>query len=129
MGFFDSFAKSLNDNKKNKEIIDIYNDSEDSNYRNTALENSNSNYGWYTCSKCGRKFRKDDMDADHIIPKSYGGDNSRENLQLLCYHCNRSKSNNMDDSYKDLSKRRSELDNQDKDDLKFLNNLSKTKRR
>lgn len=63
------------------------------NYRQTALDTTDSDHGWYLCPHCGRKFRKSDMDADHIFPKSRGGSNSPRNLQMLCEHCNRSKGN------------------------------------
>lgn len=43
-----------------------------SNYRQTAFANTPSKNGWYTCPKCGRKFRASGMDADHIIPQSRG---------------------------------------------------------
>ena len=46
--------------------------------RNDAYDNNN---GWYTCKKCGRKFRKGDMDIDHIIPQKFGGQDSEWNLQ------------------------------------------------
>lgn len=56
--------------------------------KNDAYDNNN---GWYTCQKCGRKFRKGDMDIDHIIPQKFGGSSSEWNLQCICKHCNRSK--------------------------------------
>ena len=64
-------------------------------------EKNKGNRGWYTCRHCGRKFRKGDVDIDHIIPQSRGGDDSLDNLQCLCKHCNRSKGNRMDDCYDD----------------------------
>lgn len=131
MGFLNGFLQEIKDNHDNKEIIDMYHDMNvlDSDYRSIAFENSSSNYGWYTCPKCGRKFRKTDMDADHIIPQSRGGSNSRHNLQLLCAHCNRSKGADTSETLSDLNRRRKELKQQDKDDLKFLNDLSKQIRR
>ena len=33
------------------------------------------------------------MEYDHVIPYSMGGDNSVENIQLLCRRCNAAKSN------------------------------------
>ena len=33
------------------------------------------------------------MEVDHILPRSRGGTDHVENLQLLCAHCNRSKGN------------------------------------
>ena len=111
----------------NEEILEMVNDEDEeilsSKYRKTALQNSNSNYGWYTCPKCGRKFRASDMDADHIMPKSCGGTNSRYNLQMLCYHCNRSKQNDTSDTFADLARRKQELDKQDKEDLEFMKHV------
>ena len=60
---------------------------EDKNYRKVGLETNYSNYGWYTCVHCGRKFRKGDIDIDHILPQSKGGTNDPRNLQCLCKHC------------------------------------------
>lgn len=64
-------------------------------YRKNALRYFKSNYGWYTCCECGRKFRKSKMDVDHIQPQSKHGSNSLFNLQLMCQHCNRSKKNSI----------------------------------
>lgn len=43
-------------------------------------------------------FRSDESiellkEADHITPWSLGGKTSQENIQMLCKHCNRIKSN------------------------------------
>ena len=74
------------------------------NYRDKYFENNDSNHGWYTCVRCGRKFRKDDVDIDHIIPQSYGGSDNINNLQVMCKHCNRSKQDDIDfNTVKDLS--------------------------
>ena len=75
------------------------------NYRKTGLETNPSNYGWYTCVHCHKKFRKGSIDIDHIIPKSKGGTNDPTNLQCLCIHCNRSKGNDTTDTRKDLRTR------------------------
>lgn len=115
MGFFGGLLKGLR-----YDAVDAYNDQENANYRQTGLENTQSNNGWYECVKCGKNFRKEDMDIDHIYPKSLGGTNSRSNLQCICKHCNRSKQANISETAKDLSRRRKELQEQDKADREFL---------
>lgn len=44
------------------------------------------------CKICGEHFEIDEMEADHIIPWSRGGKTVKENCQMLCVHCNRTKS-------------------------------------
>lgn len=39
----------------------------------------------YTCQRCGKK---DDLTLDHIKPRLQGGENSLDNLQVLCKSCN-----------------------------------------
>lgn len=67
--------------------------------RNDIYENNN---GWYRCIKCGRSFRKGDMDIDHILPRKFGGGDSEVNLQCICKHCNRSKKASLRDTPKDF---------------------------
>jgi 5-methylcytosine-specific restriction endonuclease McrA len=43
------------------------------------------------CQHCGTSAGP--MQYDHVIPYSVGGDNSVENIQLLCWRCNAAKSN------------------------------------
>lgn len=113
--------------RANREIVKMYNDSEDggSNYRDIAKKSVGGNHGWYTCPHCGRKFRASQMDVDNIIPQSMGGMNTRENLQYLCPHCNRSKGNRMDDTEKDLKRRRKKLRQRDREDVEFLDKIGK----
>ena len=73
-----------------------------SGYREEYFQKNPSDHGWYTCVRCGRKFRRGDMDIDHIIPQSKGGGSGELNLQCLCKHCNRSKQDDMSDSIPDL---------------------------
>ena len=60
-------------------------------YREDWFKDNESNHGWYTCSKCGKKIRKAEVDIDHIIPQKYLKIDHVGNLQCLCKHCNRSK--------------------------------------
>ena len=48
------------------------------------------------CRGCGKKKYYEDFEVDHIKPLSKGGSNDKGNLQLLCGHCNRKKSNKTD---------------------------------
>lgn len=48
----------------------------------------------YTCQKCGLSTNVEQnllLEIDHIIPLSKGGITSEENLQTLCWRCNRAK--------------------------------------
>lgn len=44
------------------------------------------------CPNAGKKFEIDEMEADHIKPWSKGGKTVKENCQMLCRECNRTKS-------------------------------------
>ena len=47
------------------------------------------------CNRCGLYFREGDrLELDHILPKSNGGTNRRDNLQLLHKHCHHNKTRN-----------------------------------
>lgn len=67
-------------------------------YRNNFFDENDSNHGWYTCAKCGKKLRKGDVDVDHILPQKYGGSDNTHNLQCLCVSCNRSKGADISDT-------------------------------
>ena len=43
------------------------------------------------CVACGTLFGFRNLEVDHIIPRSRGGQDNEENLQLLCGFCNRTK--------------------------------------
>lgn len=50
----------------------------------------------YTCKYCGVSVKQEPnllLEIDHIIPLSKGGITSEDNLQTLCWRCNRRKSN------------------------------------
>ncbi len=44
------------------------------------------------CPKCKKRFKLEDMQADHIKPWSKGGKTTADNCQMLCADCNRRKS-------------------------------------
>ncbi len=50
---------------------------------------------WKTCCSSSDVFTLDELTLDHLIPKSKGGSNNRENLRLTCIHCNRSRGNSL----------------------------------
>ena len=43
------------------------------------------------CEGCGMHYLPNILEMDHIIPKSKGGTDHADNLQLLCSNCNRRK--------------------------------------
>jgi 5-methylcytosine-specific restriction enzyme A len=45
----------------------------------------------YKCVFCGRTSKEVTLEIDHIIPFSGGGSNKSDNLQTLCFDCNRGK--------------------------------------
>lgn len=50
----------------------------------------------YTCCFCGNSVAKEPnllLEIDHIIPISKNGSTTEDNLQTLCWKCNRSKGN------------------------------------
>ena len=51
-------------------------------YREDWFNNNESNHGWYTCVRCGKKLRKGDVDIDHIIPQNKGG---RHDLKIYLF--------------------------------------------
>lgn len=61
------------------------------NYREAYFRAHPAVLGKYTCCKCKKRFKKEDIDVDHIISKRLGGTDDLYNLQALCKHCNRSK--------------------------------------
>jgi 5-methylcytosine-specific restriction enzyme A len=45
----------------------------------------------YKCVFCGRNSKEVTLEIDHVIPFSGGGSNESDNLQTLCFDCNRGK--------------------------------------
>jgi 5-methylcytosine-specific restriction endonuclease McrA len=44
-----------------------------------------------TCQYCGRTFQKHDLNLDHVVPRSQGGETTWENVVCCCINCNRRK--------------------------------------
>ncbi|MDE2699691.1 MAG: DNA methyltransferase [Gemmatimonadota bacterium] len=61
------------------------------NYRTNAHRLYGEQEG--VCAGCETHFPFRVMEVDHKLPRSRGGQDNPENLQLLCSHCNRSKGN------------------------------------
>ena len=56
----------------------------------------------YICSYCGNEILSiDDAEVDHITPFSLGGKTVLDNAQLLHRHCNREKSDSIDEEWED----------------------------
>ena len=65
----------------------------------TSLREQIKQRDGYKCVCCGTSLKEEPhslLEIDHIIPVSKGGKTVPENLQTLCWRCNRSKSNKID---------------------------------
>ena len=87
----------LDDDVSNKSGIYPYVLTREERYLNIRTFTENQKIKAYTrqegfCAKCGDHFDISFMEADHITPWSQGGKTSDENCQMLCRHCNRTKS-------------------------------------
>ena len=151
MGFFSGLLEGLglsggqqrnysSEDSDAREILNIYKDDDEDaliaqaegrkvDYRARAFENTQSVSEKYQCVRCKRWFAPGDIDIDHIVPQSKGGDSTRYNLQCMCKHCNRSKRDDTSDTQRDLRRRKRELDRQDKEDIAFINSLNKNNRK
>ena len=61
------------------------------NYRKQAHVIYGEQMGY--CAGCRGHFEFRGLEVDHVVPRSRGGTDHRENLQMLCSHCNRIKGN------------------------------------
>lgn len=50
----------------------------------------------FKCVKCGATGEESKLEIDHIVPKVQGGGDEKENLQTLCFACNRGKRDKAD---------------------------------
>lgn len=56
--------------------------------KQAAMAFLSRNYGDW-CAKCGSR---DNLTIDHILPRTAGGSDELDNLQILCASCNATKS-------------------------------------
>lgn len=42
----------------------------------------------FTCQYCGKRFRRDDLQMEHVIPKAQGGKSTWDNVVAACHPCN-----------------------------------------
>lgn len=47
----------------------------------------------YNCRYCGCSLKSEEIEFDHVTPKSRGGKNNLENIVVSCCRCNSKKSN------------------------------------
>lgn len=88
----------IDDDVTNKKGIYKYLLTDNEKYLNIRAFTQNQKRATYEkqnglCPACGCSFEIDEMEADHIVAWSLGGETSNENCQMLCKKCNREKSN------------------------------------
>lgn len=49
----------------------------------------------YTCQYCGEQLKKNQLNLDHVIPRSRGGRTTWDNVVASCHDCNRRKGGEM----------------------------------
>lgn len=49
----------------------------------------------HRCQYCGKRFESEDLNLDHVIPRSHGGKTTWENIVCSCIKCNSHKANRL----------------------------------
>jgi 5-methylcytosine-specific restriction endonuclease McrA len=49
----------------------------------------------HTCQYCGRQFRDEELNLDHVVPRDVGGKTNWENNVTACVRCNSRKANRL----------------------------------
>jgi 5-methylcytosine-specific restriction endonuclease McrA len=49
----------------------------------------------HTCQYCGRVFREEELNLDHVVPRDVGGKTNWENIVTACVRCNSRKANRL----------------------------------
>lgn len=57
--------------------------------RNVYLRDAN------TCQYCGRTFRDEELNLDHVVPRDMGGKTNWDNIVTACVRCNSRKANRL----------------------------------
>jgi 5-methylcytosine-specific restriction endonuclease McrA len=88
-------------NSKRKEVVKKPRSKQQASNRQNLIKRSRSisaskrvlvlNRDGYKCVFCGRTAKQVQLEVDHIVPFSPGGNNDLQNLQTLCFDCNRGK--------------------------------------
>ena len=55
------------------------------------------------CNYCGDRYRYDQLEMEHMIPKELGGPDHRRNMQLACKPCNEKKGTSTDIEFRQLN--------------------------
>lgn len=71
-------------------------------YRKDYFDNHKTYGGQHKCAACGKSFRQNDVQVDHIIPQKYSGSDALWNLQPMCPHDNASKGASLANTIQDL---------------------------
>ena len=49
----------------------------------------------HACQYCGRNFREEELNLDHVVPRDVGGKTSWDNIVTACVRCNSRKANRL----------------------------------
>lgn len=74
----------------------------------------------YKCAYCGTH---EDLEIDHIVPFSQGGEDTLDNLQLLCKKCNLAKGTNSDQVAREAHELALEKSKDEKEALELLDRM------
>jgi len=61
--------------------------------RQSIIESEFIKNGKLVCNHCQKILNRRNVEIDHILPVSYGGNSKKENIQILCKKCNHRKRN------------------------------------
>ena len=95
-------------------------------FRKVVLEKYEEEDGWFTCAHCGKRFKKSEVQADHVIPRTNGGSFSIDNGQILCIKCNQIKNDSEERTDEDLERIYEEKKIGREKDVEFLKYVEET---